>query len=88
MFSEEYLSLQKRRIEARLDWCNRIIRNRRIDALFKAQKVRPAQLLALARIESADYGLCSDCGDPIPKKRLNVVPATNRCIRCQEEVER
>ncbi len=38
--------------------------------------------LALNRIESGHYGICSDCGEPIAKERLAAIPFTSTCIRC------
>jgi RNA polymerase-binding transcription factor DksA len=38
---------------------------------------------ALARIDSGAYGSCTSCGDAIPFERLEAVPATARCVRCQ-----
>ncbi len=35
---------------------------------------------ALARIEAGTYGLCEVCGDAISEARLEVMPATPRCI--------
>lgn len=31
---------------------------------------------------------CEDCGELIPDKRLQAVPGTTRCVKCQEEYER
>lgn len=42
---------------------------------------------ALARIECCDYGKCQMCGEQINKKRLNVVPWTPYCVKCQEKTE-
>ena len=37
---------------------------------------------ALKRLETDDYGYCSDCGEDIPAKRLEIDPATMRCVDC------
>jgi DnaK suppressor protein len=37
---------------------------------------------ALARMERGDYGLCEDCGGPIPFGRLFVVPESPTCAGC------
>lgn len=37
---------------------------------------------ALVRIQEGNYGLCVDCGAPIPKTRLNAIPFTNLCVKC------
>ncbi len=43
--------------------------------------------LALERIHEGTYGECLMCGDAISPKRLEAVPWTPYCIRCQEKVE-
>jgi len=37
---------------------------------------------ALRRVHDADFGLCIDCGSPIPFDRLRVEPQTQRCVDC------
>lgn len=37
---------------------------------------------ALKRLEAGDYGYCVSCDEEIPAKRLEVDPATDRCIDC------
>ena len=39
---------------------------------------------ALDRIRAGDYGSCLACGDPIPPKRLRVLPWARYCVPCQE----
>ncbi len=43
---------------------------------------------ALQRINGKDYGICEDCSEEIPFKRLLTVPYGERCIACQEILER
>jgi len=43
---------------------------------------------ALKRITDGTYGICIDCGQPIPDKRLEALPASARCIECQSKSER
>lgn len=43
---------------------------------------------ALARLQDGEYGVCSDCGAPIPPKRLLALPDTTTCVACQEQLER
>jgi DnaK suppressor protein len=43
---------------------------------------------ALERIEGRSYGVCEDCGSPIPTVRLNAAPMARFCIGCQSRVER
>ncbi|MFH1790656.1 MAG: TraR/DksA C4-type zinc finger protein [Candidatus Omnitrophota bacterium] len=42
---------------------------------------------ALKRLEEKDYGMCLTCGKPIPKKRLNAIPQTANCLKCQSDSE-
>lgn len=44
-------------------------------------------IAALRRIQSGDYGTCAGCGQQISANRLDAVPWTPFCIRCQEELE-
>ena len=37
---------------------------------------------ALARIEAGEFGFCRECGDKIAVKRLELNPATAKCISC------
>jgi DnaK suppressor protein len=49
---------------------------RRRDAMLAAIE------LALGRIETGEYGVCSDCDELINPKRLGFDPTVRRCIRC------
>ena len=42
---------------------------------------------ALERMNRGDYGVCSECGEPIAKARLLAEPNATRCIGCQERLE-
>ena len=37
---------------------------------------------ALKRLDSGDYGYCASCDETIPVKRLEIDPATERCVDC------
>ena len=39
---------------------------------------------ALQRLDTARYGDCVDCGEPISLQRLLVQPAAQRCAACQQ----
>jgi DnaK suppressor protein len=46
---------------------------------------------ALARLAANRYGICEECGEEIPLRRLQVRPMTTLCIACktlQEEDEK
>jgi len=43
---------------------------------------------ALARIADGSFGVCLHCEEDIKPKRLEAVPWTKYCIRCQEAADR
>jgi DnaK suppressor protein len=43
---------------------------------------------ALAALHEGEYGVCTDCGEAIPERRLQAAPWALRCIACEEERER
>src|ERR1041385_9481781 len=42
---------------------------------------------ALDRIEEGSFGECINCGNDIQPKRLDAIPWTPHCIKCQEQIE-
>jgi RNA polymerase-binding transcription factor DksA len=38
---------------------------------------------AVIRRAAGSYGICIDCGQPIAPERLEVLPAAERCVRCE-----
>lgn len=42
---------------------------------------------ALQRLGNGTYGLCLQCGKPIPPKRLEALPWAERDVRCEEQLE-
>jgi len=44
--------------------------------------------MALGRIADGSYGICLHCEEEIKPKRLDAVPETKYCIRCQEAADR
>jgi DnaK suppressor protein len=43
---------------------------------------------ALTKMSTGNYGVCEDCGEPIPPKRLMVLPEARLCASCQAFEER
>ncbi|MBN2559948.1 MAG: TraR/DksA C4-type zinc finger protein [Phycisphaerae bacterium] len=43
---------------------------------------------AIRRIDEGTYGRCLDCGKPIPRRRLEVLPFAHRCLACKGKSER
>ena len=42
---------------------------------------------ALGRISDESFGVCANCGDDISVRRLEALPWTQYCLRCQEALE-
>ena len=38
--------------------------------------------LALQRLDEGEFGFCTDCGDEIGEKRLNLDPTIPNCVSC------
>ena len=44
--------------------------------------------LALNKMEIGKYGICEECGDPIPMKRMQAIPWARLCRQDAEEMEK
>jgi DnaK suppressor protein len=42
---------------------------------------------AISLLDTGEYGICQDCGEPINPKRLEAIPWTTLCVRCQEKLD-
>lgn len=42
---------------------------------------------ALSRLDNNTYGICEDCEEPIPEKRLLINPYCQTCVFCAEDRE-
>lgn len=40
--------------------------------------------LAIGALARGEYGICEDCGEPIPARRLDATPWARMCVTCQE----
>lgn len=43
---------------------------------------------ALSKIQNGTYGMCDDCGKPIPEGRLKAIPQANLCLDCKTRQHR
>lgn len=43
---------------------------------------------AVARMDAGTYGVCANCGRPIPAERLEVRPFAMYCVACAEKLGR
>lgn len=59
--------------------------DREMDLVLSAQARSAAAEIdrALAKIEAGTYGLCEQCGDPIPEARLQALPYAALCVSCK-----
>ncbi len=44
--------------------------------------------MALQKLENGDYGICEECGHPIPEKRLEIMPHARFCVGCLDHIEK
>jgi len=71
-------------VDATQDTLEREMATRKLDR--DATVVREIRA-AFARMESGDYGICTQCEEPISARRLAAVPWAALCIHCQEEAD-
>lgn len=43
---------------------------------------------ALRRVEAGSFGICLECEEEIPTRRLQVLPWADYCVPCQEKADR
>ena len=59
--------------------------NEVVDALGNEARTELKKISsALQRLETGDYGICTECGLPINSGRLEVYPYADECIECAE----
>lgn len=63
--------------------------DRTLDVRLRERESRLAEkiLSALRKLEEGTFGICEDCGRPIPEKRLMARPIARLCIQCKEKQE-
>jgi DnaK suppressor protein len=59
-----------------------------IAGLNRESAIRRSIELALARIKDHSFGTCVHCDEEIGRRRLQAVPWSPFCIRCQEAADR
>jgi DnaK suppressor protein len=55
--------------------------------LNRESTVRHGVAMGLLRIHDGTFGTCMHCGDDISRRRLEALPWTPFCIRCQEAAD-
>jgi len=77
--------------EATQDSADRCVISLSKESLFERSSQRRTVLrlieAALKRIADGSFGICVWCGDEIQDQRLQALPWTQFCLRCQGELE-
>jgi len=56
------------------------------EASLRSARARLSKLeQALQNIDQQEFGICISCGEPIPFKRMLVMPETRMCVKCIDE---
>lgn len=78
-------------IDSAHDSADRCVISLSKESLFERSSQRRTLLrlidAALRRIEDGTFGVCVTCGDNIQNRRLQALPWTQFCLRCQEAIE-
>jgi len=82
--SNQYEDLDPHDDRAASDWVRDVVlaQSERDTAELRAVEA------ALRRMGDDSYGECIDCGEAIPRARLEANPAAERCIACQQRAEK
>lgn len=54
----------------------------------KTRELRKIEDLLHRMRNDEEFGLCEECGEPIPIKRLMILPDATYCVPCQRNLER
>jgi len=73
------------------DWSEQATERENDEVLESLGNTAHAELVqikaALKRIDNDEYFHCAECGDEIPRARLELLPFTTRCVKCAEKRE-
>lgn len=79
-------------VDSTQDSADRCLISSARESLFERSSQRRTVLrlieAALKRITDRSFGACIGCGDAIQRQRLEALPWTQFCLRCQGELER
>jgi hypothetical protein len=82
MRQNDFVLLQKERIERRIRYIESVLPHGGVHAQHKAQLL-PSLHRAMQKIELGIYESCDACGGVIPRDRLRAVPGALYCAPCQ-----
>ena len=76
------------KVEYVADEIDNIVERQRREAAIRENDRNSKMLrqvkMALRRINEGIFGICFDCEEEIPEKRLKALPWAERCVKCQE----
>jgi DnaK suppressor protein len=87
-----HLEKEREEVEANTEWVDRAAYESRVSllegltALYRHEMEQIEK--AHSRVEERSYGLCLACHEPIEADRLEIYPAAQFCIDCQDYRER
>jgi len=53
-------------------------------ALHSARNKLGKLKYTLNNLDSDEFGICAECGEPIPPARILAMPESNRCVACAD----
>jgi RNA polymerase-binding transcription factor DksA len=85
MLTREFIEAQRQRLLRRRRAYQEEMNNELLPAEMRAHKATMLRLVipaVLRRIDEGEYDVCIVCGEQIPQRRLELVPATLHCVGC------
>ncbi|SIT00553.1 TraR/DksA C4-type zinc finger protein [Alicyclobacillus vulcanalis] len=64
------------------------LRNQAMGERLRDERALADVEAALERLKDGTYGRCVDCGQAIPRDRLEAMPTARRCVDCQRRLEK
>ncbi|MCP3874358.1 MAG: conjugal transfer protein TraR [Desulfobacteraceae bacterium] len=55
-------------------------------SLEKAKQTLETLKHSVNRLDSPEFGMCNNCEEPIPFKRLLIMPESNLCVACVQKI--
>ena len=87
-----HLEKERREVEENTEWIDKAAYESRVsllDGLTTLYRYEMKQIeKASSRVEERSYGLCLACHEPIDADRLEIYPAAQFCLDCQDYRER
>jgi RNA polymerase-binding transcription factor DksA len=85
MLTREFIDGQRQRLLRRCESYQDEMNNALLPPEMRAHKatmLRRVIPTVLRRMDEGEYDVCIECGEKIPQRRLELVPATLHCVEC------